>query len=106
MSDVGTKKLFENDKITVWEMILEPGESSGVHAHRNDYLFQVISGSTIETIDGNGVSLGEFPLDSGSTHHLTLDGDELVYGDVRIPATHDARNVGSSRYHEIIVELK
>jgi len=30
MADIATTKIFENDKIAVWEMVLEPGESTGV----------------------------------------------------------------------------
>jgi hypothetical protein len=106
MSGVGTKKVFENDKVIVWEMTLEPGESTGLHTHDNEYFFQVISGSTLETISSDGDSLGEFDFPTGSTHYLTLEGDELVYGDLRVPAKHDAKNVGASRYYEILVELK
>ena len=106
MSGVGTKKVFENDRVIVWEMTLAPGESTGQHTHENEYFFQVISGSTLETISSEGTSLGEFEFATGSTHYLKLDGDELIYGDVRVPASHEARNVGSSPYHEILVELK
>lgn len=106
MSGVGTKKVFENDKVIVWEMALEPGESTGVHTHQNEYFFQVISGSTLETISSDGDSLGEFEFETGSTHYLTLEGDSLVYGDMKVPARHEARNVGTGRYYEILVELK
>jgi mannose-6-phosphate isomerase-like protein (cupin superfamily) len=106
MAEVATKKLFENDRVIVWELTLEPGESSGLHTHKHEYFFQVLSGSTLETLDSTGISLGEFDFETGSTHYLTLDGDELVYGDIRVPATHDARNVGGERYNEILVELK
>ena len=106
MAGVGTKKVFENDKVIVWEMTLEPGESTGLHTHQHEYFFQVISGSTLETIARDGTSLGEFNFSAGSTHYLTLEGDELVYGDLRVPAEHEARNVGSNRYFEILVELK
>ena len=40
---------------------------------------------------------------------LRLDGDELVSADekgLRVSATHSARNIGSSRYREILVEKK
>lgn len=106
MSGVGTKKVFENDRVIVWEMTLEPGESTGLHTHENEYFFQVISGSTLETVSSHGASLGEFDFSTGSTHYLKLEGDELVYGDLRVPAEHEAKNVGSSRYYEILVELK
>jgi hypothetical protein len=106
MTGVGTSKVFENDRVIVWEMALEPGESTGIHKHEHEYFFQVISGSTLETISTSGESLGKFDVPSGSTHYLTLDGEELVYGNARIPAEHEARNVGPSRYFEILVELK
>lgn len=67
MSDVATKKLFENEKVVVWEMTLDLGERTGVHTHKHDYFFQVISGSTLETLDSEGISLGEFEMETGST---------------------------------------
>ena len=106
MAGVGSKKVFENDKVIVWEMALEPGESTGIHTHEHEYFFQVVTGSTLETITSEGQSLGAFEFATGSTHYLTLEGDELVYGEARVPAKHEARNVGSSRYFEILVELK
>lgn len=106
MSDIATRKLFENDRVVMWELALEQGESSGLHTHQRDYVFQVLSGSTLETTDKQGVSLGDIDLDTGSTHYLTLDGNELIYGEARLPATHEVRNVGPNRYYEILVELK
>ena len=106
MSDIATKKVYENDKVIVWEMQLEPGESTGLHSHENTYFFHVLDGSTIDTLDKDGASLGTFPLEAGSTHYFSSDGDELIYGDLRLPATHEAKNIGAARYSEILVELK
>ncbi|HEY5647803.1 MAG TPA: cupin domain-containing protein [Pseudomonadales bacterium] len=106
MAEVGTRKLFENDRIILWEMTLEPGESTGMHTHEHEYFFHVLSGSVLETLDAGGRSLGESEFRAGKTYYLTLDGDELVLGNARAPAKHDAKNVGSGRYHEILVELK
>ena len=106
MSGVGTNRVFENDRVIVWEMTLEPGESTGLHTHEHEYFFQVVSGSKLETISSEGDSLGVFDFATGSTHYLTLDGNELVYGNIRVPAKHEAKNVGPNRYHEVLVELK
>ena len=106
MADVANKKLFENEKVIVWEMSLEPGESTGVHTHEHEYFFQVLAGSTLDTTSASGDPLGEFEFETGSTNYLVLEGDELVFGDIRVPATHDAKNVGATRYQEILVELK
>jgi uncharacterized cupin superfamily protein len=106
MSDIGTKKIFENDKVSVWELVLEPGESSGVHTHSHDYLFYVIEGSTAEVTDEGGKILDTFELNAGDVVSFRLEGRELVGDDLRLPATHSARNTGSSRYREILVETK
>jgi quercetin dioxygenase-like cupin family protein len=106
MPDIATKKVFENDKISVWEMVLEPGESTGVHTHSHDYVFYVIEGSTAKVTDHDGKLIDTFELGAGEVMSFRLEGDELVGADLRIPATHDACNIGSSRYREILVESK
>ena len=106
MAGVGTTKLFENDRVIVWDLTLAPGEGSGVHTHENTYFFQVLEGSTLETLDAEGNSLGSFDFETGSTVWLDLDGDDVVLNDLRVPATHDAKNVGNNPYREILVELK
>ena len=106
MTEIATTKLFENERVIVWELLLEPGESTGLHTHHNDYFFHVLEGSTLGANDKNDQDLGDFEFEAGSTHWISIDGDELVFGDLRIPATHDARNTGSGRYREILVELK
>lgn len=35
---VGSELLFANDRVRVWAMHLEPGETCAPHQHRNDYL--------------------------------------------------------------------
>ena len=45
MPDIATKKIFENDKIAVWEMVLEPGESTGVHTHEHSEWLPIIENS-------------------------------------------------------------
>ena len=46
MAEIGTKKIFENEKFALWEMVLEPGERTEVHTHSHDYVFYVLEGST------------------------------------------------------------
>lgn len=58
MADVATTKILENDKMVVWEMTLEPGEATDVHTHTRSYMLYVIEGSTVDTLDTEGNSLG------------------------------------------------
>ena len=41
--EVGTRLLFENERVRVWDLQLAPGESTGVHRHERDYLYVVIA---------------------------------------------------------------
>jgi hypothetical protein len=38
LDQVGTRVMFENDRVRVWEMTLEPGQTCALHRHRHDYL--------------------------------------------------------------------
>lgn len=92
MADVGTKLLFENERVRVWEVVLEPGKALGMHTHELDYLFYPTQGSSMEVIRTSGVERTE--LRAGEVYYFQR-------GD-----THAARNVGDHRFHEILVELK
>lgn len=107
-TDVGTKKLFENDDIIMWEFLLEPGESTSCHTHVHDYVFHVIEGSRLEVFGEDGALLAAFDAPAGGVFPLTMKGDKLVspLGGDPAPATHSARNAGTSRYRELLVETK
>jgi len=109
MAGVGSTKIFEDDRIIVWEFVLEPGESTPVHTHQYDYVWHVLEGSKLETFDESGRSIGAFNSNTGDTFAFKCVGSELVSTDkkgLRGPAMHSARNVGGSRYREILVEMK
>ncbi len=99
LGGVGTKVLFENDRVRVWELRLDPGERSDVHRHELDHLL-------IE-IDGDRVAVEPEP-DSDGPYQDYLEGD-VVQGMV-IPVdrggVETAVNIGTKPFHEIIVELK
>ena len=92
MADVGTRMIFENDKIRVWEFTLQPGESVASHRHDYDYFFYPIEGGTLEVTRASGVT--RLDLKAGKVYFRN-GGD-----------THAAKNVDDHRYHEVLVELK
>ena len=99
LGGVGTKVLFEDDRVRVWELRLAPGERSDVHRHELDHVL-------IE-IDGDRVAV-EPEADSEGPYKDYLEGD-VVKGMV-IPVERGgietAVNIGTKPFHEIIVELK
>ncbi len=109
MAGVGTFKVFENDKIIVWEFVLDPGETTPMHTHELDYLFYPIDGAPLQVFGADGADLGTIDAKAGSVFALRVEGDDLVSVDdptLRVPCTHAAKNVGRTRYREILVETK
>lgn len=109
MGEVGTARIFENDRIIVWDFVLEPGERTPCHTHEHGYVWYVIEGSRLETFDEDGRLLGAFDSNTGDTFAFECVDGELISTDgkgLRGAATHSARNAGATRYREILVEMK
>ena len=95
--DVATTLLFENERVRIWEMKLEPGEHSALHEHKHDYYLIIFSGDLVA-----GVTPKDYPMESfvgvvpeaGNTVGIPKGGIEW------------ALNVGNKTYHEILIELK
>ena len=49
-TDVGTVKIFENDRIRVWDMCVEIGGNTGFHKHEHDYIFMQIGEGKCYTV--------------------------------------------------------
>ncbi len=95
-ADVGTRLLFENDRVRVWDLQLEPGESTGLHRHETDFLYIVIGDGELQTVFADGTS---------DPPRTMLDG-EVRFREVNGESVHDAVNTGQGPWRNIVVELK
>lgn len=97
VGNVGTELLFEDDRVRIWEMRLEPDEASDLHHHEVDYYLVIKQGDLIAGVP---------PKDSGVDPFVA----KLPPGGntVRVPrgGTEWAVNVGEQTYWEILIELK
>ena len=94
-ADVGTRLLFENDRVRVWDLCLQPGAASGMHRHEDDYLYIVIGDGHLQRRDPDG-SVGPVKaMRDGEVVFRTLDGDDV----------HEAVNAGDDPWRNIVVEL-
>lgn len=94
--NVGTRLLFENDRVRVWDLCLQPGGSTGLHRHTTDFLYVVIGDGTLQTVYPDG--------SSDEPRHMT-DG-EVRFREVGTEAVHNAVNRGDTPWRNIVVELK
>ena len=109
MAGVGTQKVFENERIIVWHLDLEPGEQGERHTHFLDYIVRIISGSTLEVFGPNGELLDTVEIEAGGAVSFKIQGDKIVSdrpGYPAVPATHSARNVGPTTFREVLIEFK
>jgi quercetin dioxygenase-like cupin family protein len=92
---IGTAELFENERVKIWDFVLEPGEAIPMHTHRRDHVIVVVEGGRLEVEDAGGRRRTYEPK-AGDVHYGAVVGED----------THDARNVGPTRYRNLIIELK
>ena len=98
--DVANKLLFENERVKVWELALEPGETSDLHEHHHDYVLVQLEGDKIAGIFEEDTH-GDYPPG-------VVEGD-VSYGNVFFTTKggiETAKNTGEKFYREILVELK
>ena len=108
---VGSTKIFENDKVIVWDFTLEPGETTPLHTHENSYIWYALEGAPLDCDDEHGNDLGIFDVPKGAVFEIDHDGKELevkseIGKGVRFPVTHTATNAGDKTYREILIEFK
>ncbi|TMK86747.1 MAG: hypothetical protein E6G57_11855 [Actinobacteria bacterium] len=99
LGDVGTRLLFENERVRAWELKLAPGEESDIHRHELDHLLIQLSGDRIAVVP---------EPDTGGPYKDYLDVEVIPGMTVFVPrgGVETARNVGRQPYREIIIELK
>ena len=96
---IGTKMLFENDRVRIWEVRLAPGQRGDLHRHELDHVLVQIHGDrvAVESEPDSPSPWGpyfEAPITPGDFSVMRRGGIEK------------AVNVGTEDFHEIIVELK
>jgi quercetin dioxygenase-like cupin family protein len=94
--EVGTRLLFENEFVRVWDLRLAPGAQTSFHRHDSNFLYVVIGDGQLQTV---------FPDGSAEPPRSMQDGD-VRFREIRESTVHAARNVGPGAWRNIVVELK
>ena len=93
LGDVASTVLFENESVKIWNLVVDPGESSAWHMHPRDYITVVVEGEglIVEYEDGEKQ---ENPSEPGRWR---------FHGEHRV---HRVINNTGSRYKNVLIELK
>ncbi len=93
---VGTAVLFENERVRVWEMVLDPGTTCEAHRHDHDYLMIYTTPSAIGTTLEDGRPVIQH-LEDGMVAYRVVGATGLD--------PHTITNAGSAVSRHLIVEL-
>ena len=99
LGGIGTRVVYEDDRVRVWQLRLAPGEESAVHRHELDHLLIQVAGDRIAVIP---------EPDSEGPFRDYLEADVVPGAVVHVPkgGIETARNTGQQPYLEVIVEIK
>ena len=91
--DVGTELLFENNSVKIWDLSLEPGQSSDWHHHTLDYVTVGLTESRMKREFEDG----------------TVDETIGAVGRYRFAEKHGPHvvtNIGDAPHRNILIEIK
>ena len=93
LGDIASKVLLENDRVKIWNLIVDPGQASAWHLHGRDYVTIVVEGGglTLEWEDGT------------TENNPSQVGTWRYHGDHKV---HRVINTTSTRYKNVLIELK
>ncbi|MGH2457638.1 MAG: hypothetical protein ACRDIY_02085 [Chloroflexota bacterium] len=99
IEQVGTRVMFENERVRVWDLALAPGESLAKHIHRNDYFFIVESGGLIRFAN---------PDDPADYQDVQFEDNQVTFREVGASGKVDNRltNIGAKPHRNYVIELK
>jgi len=94
--EVGTTLWFENERIRVWEVLLQPGERGPFHSHVTNYFWTVVEGSRgLQRFSDGTYVVREYQV--GETRNLDHTPETALI--------HDLENVGKTTLRFVTVEL-
>jgi hypothetical protein len=93
---LGTSVWFENERIRVWEVLLEPGERGAFHSHTSNYFWTVVEGSRgLQRFSDGTYVIRDYAV--GETKYLEHSPESALI--------HDLENIGESTLRFVTVEL-
>ena len=93
---VGTRLVYETDRVRVWHLCLGPGERIGFHTHVLDYFWTVMTSGRARSRYDDG-STREVSYTAGDTQHLRYAAGQSMI--------HDLENIGDTELVFATVEF-
>ena len=93
LGDIATVVLFENERVKIWSLVVQPGQASAWHLHTRDYITVLVEGRD-RTLE----------LEDGATQVNSTDIGSWTFQDQHV--VHRVVNHSDARFRNILIELK
>ena len=93
LGNIATEVLFENDRVKIWSLVVDPGQASPWHLHPRDYI-------TI-TAEGDRINL---ELEDGTIEPSVHEPGRWRFHTDHV--VHRVVNNSNTRYRNVLIELK
>jgi hypothetical protein len=99
LGPIGTRIIYEDDEVRIWDQVMPPGHHLGPHKHECDYAIVCVDGDKVEadTLPGNA---------TGHDGHMEVEVDRGKLFWVRKGGVEEAFNKTDKRFRAILVEMK
>lgn len=100
LGPIATRVVYEDERVRVWDQLIEPGATTGPHHHTLPYALVTVEGSSLDV----------FPIPGHPMIHgqetLSVDIESRTAGVLPEGSVEEAINTGDRPYRAILVEFK
>lgn len=97
---IATKVLYEDERVRVWDQLIEPGGSTGPHHHALPYALVTVEGAPLDVLPVEG-----YPMMHGD-EKISVELQNQTAAVLEAGSYEDAINTGDRPYRAILVEFK
>ena len=99
LGPVGQRVVYEDDRVRVWDIVLEPGGYFGLHCHEHDYLIVTLEGARCKTQELQ-------PDGTWQEIHFDFEAGDVVPVMVNGGQTHRLFSTDDKRFVNRLIEFK
>lgn len=100
LGPIATRVLYEDERVRIWDQLIEPGATTGPHHHARPYALVTVEGAPLDVLPVEG-----FPMMHGD-QPLSVELEDRTAAILEAGAYEEAINTGDRAYRAILVEFK
>jgi len=100
LGPIATRVVYEDERVRVWDQVIEPGATTGPHEHELPYALVTVEGSSLDVVPVPGFQAHY------SDERLSVEIESQTAAVLPEGSVEEALNTGDQTYRAILVEFK